>query len=93
MLNRPYVVFTDQQLQARLKDAIPESAEQSIILDEIERRRVERAIHRASKPHWVDWATFIIVILGLAISVIVYWPQLTAFFQSLRSSPHNFSVP
>ena len=78
--------FTDEQLKEELKKHQPGSFDYSSYLAEITQREVDTAVYRASKPHWVDWATFVVAIvacfatvLTFAISVIVYREQLVKF--------------
>lgn len=91
-LTRPFIYLTDAQLEEELKKHEPGSADYSSYLAEIKQRQVDASIHRAAKLHWIVWATFIVTLLGLAISAIGYWPQLKAFSQSPKSYFHDPSV-
>ena len=90
-LTRPFIHLTAEQLEERLKKCQPGNMDYSSYLAEIEQRKVDADVHRAARPHWVDWATFAVAIvaclttvLTFAISIIVYREQLARFLQAWK---------
>ena len=84
MTDRPYASLSPQELHARFRKTKRGSVERSWAVAEIEYRNVQVSIHRAAKPHWVAWATFVVAVLTFLVCMIGYWDQIVRLFRALR---------
>ena len=85
--------MSDEEL-AQFQNEQIEVTSDTFLLEQEWKRRDRLAQHeldlRTARLHWIVWATFILTLLGVTVSIIGYWPQLRVFFN--RPNP-TFMIP